>query len=160
MNSRIVALDLDQHHAPGTVVPSAARAAATSRGLLALAGRALFAAIFLLTPLTHFAPQTIAYATQAGVPLASLLVPLSGVLAFLGGLSVLLGYHAKIGAWLLVVFLVPVTLAMHNFWTVRDPMLAQLQMAMFFKNVALLGGALLIAYHGAGALSLDARRQS
>src|SRR2546427_11651635 len=88
MNSRIVALDLDQHHAPGIVVPSAARAAAASRRLLALAGRALFAAIFLLTPLTHFAPQTIAYARQAGVPLPALLVPLSGGLAFPGGVSV------------------------------------------------------------------------
>jgi uncharacterized membrane protein YphA (DoxX/SURF4 family) len=52
-------------------------------------------------------------------PLASIAVPLSGVLAIAGGLSILLGYRAKLGACLIVVFLVPVTLMMHRFWTVR-----------------------------------------
>jgi putative oxidoreductase len=88
-----------------------------------------------------------------------LLVPLAGILAFVGGLSILLGYHARIGAWILVLFLVPVSLMMHNFWAVTDPMMAQMQRAMFLKNLSMLGGALLIAHFGAGPLSLDARRQ-
>jgi putative oxidoreductase len=92
------------------------------------------------------------------VPMAKLLVPASGSLALVGGLSILLGYKAKIGAWLLVLFLVPVTLLMHNFWTVKDPMMAQMQMAMFLKNVTMLGGALLISQFGAGRLSVDAKR--
>ena len=70
----------------------------------------------------------------------------------------MLGYRAKTGAWLIVLFLVPVTLMMHKFWTVHDPVMAQTQMAMFMKNVALLGAALLITQFGAGPLSLDARR--
>jgi putative oxidoreductase len=94
------------------------------------------------------------------VPMAAFLVPASGVLALAGGLSILLGYRAKIGAWLVVLFLVPVTLMMHNFWAVKDPLMAQMQMAMFLKNVTMLGGALLISQFGAGALSLDARRNS
>jgi putative oxidoreductase len=69
-----------------------------------------------------------------------------------------LGYHAKIGAWLIVLFLVPVTLTMHNFWAVHDPMIAQIQMIMFMKNVSTPGGALLISEFGAGPFSLDARR--
>ena len=56
--------------------------------------------------------------------------------------------------------LVPVTLMMHNFWAVKDPMMAQMQMAMFLKNVTMLGGALLISQLGVGSLSLDARRNS
>ena len=75
-----------------------------------LAGRVLFSLIFLLAASGHFSHQEIAYAAQQGVPLASLAVPLSGVLALVGGLSVLLGYQAKWGAGLLIVFLVPVTL--------------------------------------------------
>ena len=75
-----------------------------------------------------------------------------------GGLSILLGYRAKVGAWLIALFLIPVTLMMHNFWAVHDPMMAQLQMVMFMKNVAVLGGALLISQFGAGPLSLDVRR--
>lgn len=121
------------------------------------AGRVLYSAIFVTTLFSHFSPQLIGYARQAGIPLAGLLVPLSGVLAGVGGLSILLGYRAKIGAWLIVLFLVPVTVTMHNFWAVTDPMMAQLQQAMFMKNLSMLGGALLIAYFGAGPLSLDAR---
>lgn len=120
-------------------------------------GRAFFAAIFLMSLLTHFSPQAIGYATQAGVPFARLSVPLSGLIAFAGGLSVLLGYRARIGAWLIVIFLVPVTVMMHNFWAVADPMMAQMQQAMFMKNLSMLGGALLVTYFGAGPISLDAR---
>ena len=121
-------------------------------------GRALFAAIFIMSGPTHFFPATIAFAASQGVPLASLLVPLSGITAMLGGLSILLGYRARLGALLLVLFLVPVTLALHAFWKVTDPMMAQMQLAMFMKNVSMLGGALFIAYFGAGPVSLDARR--
>jgi putative oxidoreductase len=120
-------------------------------------GRVLYSAIFVMTLFNHFSPQLIGYARQAGIPLAGLLVPVSGVLAGVGGLSILLGYRAKIGAWFIVLFLVPVTVTMHNFWAVTDPMMAQLQQAMFMKNLSMLGGALLIAYFGAGPLSLDAR---
>jgi putative oxidoreductase len=108
----------------------------------------------------HFSQTEIAYASQSGVPMAGLLVPASGVLALAGGLSVLLGDRAKIGAWLLVLFRVPVTLMLHNFWAAKDPVMAQIQMTMFLKNVTILGGALLISQFGTGPLSLDARRNS
>jgi putative oxidoreductase len=124
-----------------------------------LAGRTLFSITFILSGFFHFSQQDIAYAAHAGVPMANFLVPASGILALLGGLSILLGYRAQIGAWLLVLFLVPVTLAMHNFWAVKDPMMAQMQMAMFMKNVSMLGGALLISQFGAGPLRLDAKRK-
>jgi putative oxidoreductase len=125
-----------------------------------LAARILFSGIFLAAAPMHFSQPEIAYARAAGVPFANLFVPASGLLALAGALSILLGYRARIGAWLLVLFLVPVTLAMHNFWAVHDPMMAQIQMAMFMKNVSILGGALLISQFGSGPLSVDARRTS
>jgi putative oxidoreductase len=133
---------------------------AAAGSLVTLAGRILFSAIFIMSGFLHFSQAEIGYAAQAGVPMARLLVPASGLLALAGGLSILLGYRAKIGGWLLVLFLVPVTLMMHNFWAVKDPMMAQVQMAMFLKNVTIIGGALLISQFGTGALSLDARRNS
>ena len=84
-------------------------------------------------------------------------MPLAGAIALAGGLSVLLGYRAKIGAGLLMLFLAPVTVMMHKFWATSDPMMSQIHMVMFMKNVALFGGALLIAHFGAGPYSLDAR---
>ena len=121
-------------------------------------GRLLFAVIFVMAGANHFSKQTIGYVASQGVPWASIAVPLSGVLAIVGGLSILLGYRAKLGAWLIVLFLVPVTFLMHKFWGVADPNIAQLQMIMFLKNASMLGGALLISQFGAGPFSLDARR--
>ena len=103
--------------------------------------------------------QTIAYAASQGVPLASIAVPFSGLLALAGGLSILLGYRARIGAWLIVLFLVGVTPMLHNFWTVTDPMMYQMQMVMFMKNVSMLGGALVVSQLGSGPWSLDSRRK-
>lgn len=124
---------------------------------VALLGRFLFALIFLMAAPNHFKSQTVAYAAGQGVPLASITVPLSGVLALVGGFSVLLGYRAKIGASLIALFLIGVTPLMHPFWNVTDPMMHQMQMIMFMKNLAMLGGALLITQFGSGPLSLDNR---
>lgn len=124
-----------------------------------LTGRILFSLLFVMTAMTHFSAQTIQYAESVGVPFASILVPFSGLLAITGGLSIILGYKAKAGAWLLVLFLVPITFSMHNFWNVADPMMKQMQMVMFFKNISMLGAALMIAYNGTGPLSIDNRKK-
>ena len=129
----------------------------TGSGPIVLLGRFLFAAIFIMSGPRHFMSQTIAYAASQGVPFASIAVPLAGVIALAGGLSVLLGYRARIGAWLIVLFLAAVTPMMHNFWTVADPTMHQMQFIMFLKNLSMLGGALFISQTGAGPWSLDAR---
>jgi len=141
-----------------TVLSGNARDTAVTRYLVPV-GRALYAAIFLAGSLGHFSRATIEQAAHQGVPLASFVVPASGVLALLGGLSVLIGYRARVGAAMLALFLVPVTVTMHAFWALPDPQAAQLQSIMFFKNVALLGGALLMIHFGAGPFSADARRE-
>jgi putative oxidoreductase len=124
---------------------------------LVLAGRVLYSLIFLQSLFNHFSASSIGYAASMGVPMASILVPAAGIIAFAGGLSILLGFKAKWGAWLIVIFLIPVTLFMHNFWTVTDPMMRQVQQAMFMKNLSMLGGAFLIAYFGSGPLSIDSK---
>jgi putative oxidoreductase len=124
---------------------------------IVLVGRLLFALIFIMAALNHFASQTIAFAASQGVPLASILVPISGVIALLGGFSILLGYRARVGGWLIALFLLGVT-PMHKFWGIADPMMHQMQMVMFMKNLSMLGGALLISQFGAGPWSLDNRR--
>jgi putative oxidoreductase len=128
------------------------------QGAVVVLGRFFFALIFLMAGANHFNKQTIGYAASQGVPLASIAVPLSGVIAIAGGVSILLGYRARLGAWLIVLFLIPVSFMLHKFWTVTDPMMAQIQMILFMKNVSMLGGALLISHFGAGPFSLDARR--
>lgn len=134
--------------------------AASSLDILAPIGRVLIGLLFVMFGTGHFSPMMVGYAAQAGVPLAGFLVPFSGVLAIVGGLSVALGYRARLGGLLLALFLVPITFAMHAYWKETDAMAAMTQRIMFFKNLGLLGAALLLVQRGAGPYSLDARRAS
>jgi putative oxidoreductase len=128
--------------------------------ITALAGRLLFSLIFLLSGFSLFSSASAGYAASQGVPLASVLVPVSGVLAILGAVSIMVGYKTRIGAAMLVVFLVPVTLVFHHFWTVTDPGTRQTEMIEFLKNISMLGGSLMILVHGPGAYSLDSRAKT
>lgn len=122
---------------------------------VALVGRILFSLIFLISSVGHFSAENIKYAASQGVPLANVLVPASGIMAAVGALSIIVGYKAQVGAWLIVIFLLPVTFMMHQFWDVGDPSVQQMQLAMFMKNISMLGAALLISYFGSGPLSID-----
>jgi putative oxidoreductase len=122
---------------------------------LLLLGRILFSLIFLLTIMSHFSSGAIAYAKSQGVPLANVLVPFSSIMACAGALSIILGYKPRWGALLIILFLVPVTFMMHAFWRLTDEMQMQMQMAMFMKNISMMGAALIIMYFGTGPLSLD-----
>ena len=121
---------------------------------LVLIGRVFYSAIFIGAGIQHFSSEAIHYAQGYHVPYAEFLVPFSGLLAVLGGISILLGYKARLGAWMIVAFLIPVTLMMHNFWNVQEPSLRVVQQAMFMKNLSMLGAAFLIAYWGAGPCSM------
>jgi len=111
--------------------------------------------IFVTAAPRHFTHEGIQHAADLGVPLAGLLVPISGVMALAGGLSVAFGYKTKWGARLLVGFLVPVTFMMHAFWRLQDPSMIHVQQAMFAKNLSMLGAALLLTQFGGGPISFD-----
>lgn len=125
-------------------------------GPIVLLGRILFSSVFLFFCIDHFNGRDVAYANAAHVPAAPIMVPLAGVLILLGGLSVLFGYKARLGAWLIVLFLIPVTLTMHQFWAAADPARHAAQLQNFLRNISMLGAALLITQFGAGPWSLDA----
>jgi uncharacterized membrane protein YphA (DoxX/SURF4 family) len=86
------------------------------------------------------------YAASKNVLYPKFAVTASGILILLGGLSILLGLWVKIGALLLVVFLLPVAFIMHNFWTIAEPADRQNEQIHFAKDLALAGAAFLIWY--------------
>lgn len=124
-----------------------------------LSGRILYSLIFVSSGLFHFSKEAVIQANLRSVPFAEILVPVAGIMAILGGLSIAFGYKAKTGAILLTVFLIPVTLFMHNFWSGESSVPVQIQMAAFMKNIALLGTALFISYFGSGSFSIDSLLQ-
>jgi putative oxidoreductase len=117
-------------------------------------GRVLFSLVFIVKPVEHFSQAMIDHAARMGVPFASILVPLWGALGLLGGLSILLGYKATTGAWLLVLFLIPTTLYMHPFWNSQEAFSKMMHSYCSWKNLAMLGAALMITQTGSGPLSL------
>ncbi|MGC8915448.1 MAG: DoxX family protein [Thermoanaerobaculum sp.] len=100
---------------------------------------------------------TAGYMASKGMPMVPLFLLGALVFELVGGLSVLLGFKARMGAILLIIFIVPATLIFHNFWTLEG-MERQIQMMMFMKNLAILGGLLLVLGLGPGPASLDEKK--
>ncbi len=80
---------------------------------------------------------------------SSLIMILSAVFAGLGGLFVLLGIQVRLGAILLILFLVPLTVIMHAFW-MFDGTLREMQMMIFLKNISIVGGLFILASCNSG----------
>lgn len=114
--------------------------------VLVLIGRILFVFLFLGAAFGHLtqSKQMAGYAESRGVPMAKVAVPASGVLLAVGGLMVLLGIWADLGALLLVLFLVPTAVLMHAFWKETDGQSKQTEMTQFNKDMALAGAALML----------------
>jgi putative oxidoreductase len=114
-----------------------------------LIGRVLFALIFVNSGVNaHLLGyrQGVQYARSYNVPMPEIGVPLTGVIAVLGGLSIALGVWGDLGALLIAAFLVVITPLMHAFWRETDEGQRLNQMINFVKNVSMLGGALVLFY--------------
>jgi putative oxidoreductase len=130
------------------------------QGVITVVGRAMLAMVFLMSAVGNKIPnfnQVTGYMTSEGVPAAQLM--LAGAIVFLiaGSLALIVGFKARIGASLLLVFLVLATYFFHDFWTFEDAAEKQQQMIQFMKNMALMGAMLLIIANGSGPMSLDAK---
>jgi len=116
--------------------------------LLVLAGRILFAPLFLASGVGHLTKTAMMaeYAAAKGVPrpVAPTVVFGTGLMIIAGGLMVLLGAWADLGALLLVVFLVPTAVVMHGPWRVTDPQARLMEQTQFLKDFALAGAALML----------------
>lgn len=144
------------------------------RGIVNLFGRIALSAIFLLSAVGNKIPNfsgVVGYMKSEGVPAPEFL--LSGAIVFLiaGSLSLIVGYQARLGATLLLVFLMAATFFFHDFWTVPADAfwihslypdvklpIKMVENISFMKNVALMGAMLMVIANGAGPLSWDERR--
>ncbi|MBV1906161.1 MAG: DoxX family protein [Pseudomonadales bacterium] len=125
-----------------------------------LIGRTLIAFIFIMSGVNKIGgwEQTAGYMASKGMPAAFIFLAGAVIFEILGGLSVLLGYKAKLGALALILFTVPASIIFHNFWAFEG-MQQQTQMIMFMKNLAIIGGLLLVTGFGSGPLSMDNLKQ-
>lgn len=89
-----------------------------------------------------------------GIPFAPLVTVFTILFEVAGGLSLVFGYKARIGAVLLLIFLIPATLVFHN--PLADPG----QLIQFMKNLSIIGGLLMVFAFGSGPVSLDGKDES
>jgi putative oxidoreductase len=127
---------------------------------LTLASRLLFAALFLpagIGKLTGFAGAA-GYISSAGLPLPALGAALALAVEILGSLALLAGFGTRLSALILAAFTLVASVFFHAYWAVPADQ-AYVAQLLFFKNMAVVGGLLALAANGAGAWSLDARRE-
>jgi putative oxidoreductase len=121
-----------------------------------LAGRILISIIFIMSgigKITGFA-GTSGWMASKGLPMPDLLLAASIVIELGAAAMIVAGFKARWGAAALFLWMIPVTLVFHNYWTYPAAE-QQIQSIMFFKNLGLMGGMLFLMGFGSGPLSVD-----
>lgn len=129
--------------------------------VLVLIGRLALAALFLpagLSKISGFS-GTVGYIESVGLPLASLGAVAAILIEVLGGAALIAGIFTRTAAIILAVFTLLASVFFHAYWAMPADQ-AFMQQLLFFKNIAVVGGLLILAAHGAGHLSLDQKRAS
>ncbi|OYR40803.1 hypothetical protein DJ82_06840 [Halorubrum sp. Ib24] len=112
-------------------------------GTAFLASRVLFALVIGYLALGNLLDleSSVGYAKSKGVPLATISVPLGSFGLIAGALAILTGIFPAVGALAVIAFLVPITVIMHDFWTMEGQD-RQNEQIHFLKNIGLIGSAL------------------
>ena len=128
---------------------------------LNLIGRILLAALFLpagLSKLSGF-EGTVGYIGSVGLPFASVAAGAAIAVEILGSVALIVGFQTRIVAAVLAMFTIVATVFFHAFWAAA-PEQAFVQQLLFFKNMGVIGGLLVLVSSGAGAWSLDAKKEA
>lgn len=130
-----------------------------SGGIVSLIGRILISVVFVLGGIGKITGFSMEEGMLAGkhMPLPAVALGIALVIELVGGLAILLGLFTRFTAWILFLYLIPTTLMFHNFWTMSGMDRID-TMIHFEKNLAIMGGLLILAAVGAGAYSIDSSR--
>jgi uncharacterized membrane protein YphA (DoxX/SURF4 family) len=122
-------------------------------------GRILAVLVFIGSGLGHLTDKNmVGYAQFKKIPSAALAVRISGVLLLAGAAGIIFGIWGDLAAILSALLVLIMSITMHNFWTLEDPQAKQVDMIMFMKNIAMIGGLLVIAWafsNGGGGNIID-----
>ena len=121
---------------------------------IGLTARILFTLIFFLSGITHFtAMQEYINLMPAPIPFRAFWVTISAVVELVGAAMILFNYRPRLGAWFIVIFLIPVTIVVHGtaMVTLSDPVMRGVNVSMFLKGLAMIACALFITQSGVSA---------
>jgi putative oxidoreductase len=127
-----------------------------SNRIVALIGRCLVAVPFLVFGFTKIEQfhGIVGMMGSMKIPAPTVATVIIIIIEVLGGICLVLGFRARFWAWLMFLYLIPVTFMVHNYWTYAAPQRAD-EIVHFYKNIGIMGGLLMIAAFGAGSASVD-----
>ena len=131
----------------------------SSGSIVPLLGRILLSSVFILSgiaKITSFSMEE-GYALSKHLPLPAVALTIALIIEIAGGLSILLGWFARFASWILFLYLIPLTCLFHNFWALQGADRYD-NTIHFEKNLAIMGGLLILAAFGPGAYSIDSSR--
>jgi putative oxidoreductase len=116
------------------------------RDAIFLIGRILFASVFLRFGVVHLLQTegSAQYAAYKGVPRARTVVVVTGMAMLVAAVAIILGIWMDLAALGLAIYCVVAGVVMHDFWRQTDPQTRQAEMAQFYKNISIAGGALIL----------------
>ena len=118
---------------------------------IGITARILFTLIFLLSGITHFTSmQGYINLMPAVIPWRAFQVSISAVVELAGAAMILFNYRPRLGGWLIVLFLVPVTIVVHGTLMISDPspVMRAANVSFFLKGLAMIACALFITQSG------------
>lgn len=131
----------------------------SSGGVVPLLGRILISVVFILGgvgKITGFSMEEGMVAAKH-LPMPAVALGIALIIELVGGLAILLGLFTRFTAWILFLYLIPTTFLFHNFWAMQGMDRID-NIVHFEKNLAIMGGLLILAAFGAGGFSIDSSR--
>ncbi|MGA8873263.1 MAG: DoxX family protein [Candidatus Acidiferrales bacterium] len=131
----------------------------SSGGIVPLIGRILLSAVFIIAgfgKITGFSGEEMFVASKH-LPLPAVALGIALVIELVGGLAILAGFYTRFTAWIVFLYMIPTTFLFHNFWAMQGA--DRLNNTLHFeKNLAIMGGLLILATFGPGSMSVDGAR--
>jgi putative oxidoreductase len=120
----------------------------SSTAFIFFTGKLLLCLFFLLSGFSKIFrnKMMVEYASSKNLPMPAISVILAAVIELGGALAVIIGYQLAIASLILFIYLIPTSLIFHNFWAASETE-KQNQFINFMKNLAIMGGLLLLAAH-------------
>jgi putative oxidoreductase len=131
----------------------------SSGGIVPLVGRILMSAVFILAgigKIRGFSGEEMFVASKH-LPLPAVALTIAMIIELVGGLAILVGLYTRFTAWIVFLYMIPTTFLFHNFWAMQGAA-QQDNMLHFEKNLAIMGGLLILATFGPGSMSVDGTR--
>jgi putative oxidoreductase len=126
------------------------------RPSIGLIARILFTLIFFLSGITHFTDlNSYVRLMPAAIPFRTFWVIISAVVELIGAAMILFNHRPRLGGWLIVLFLIPVTIVVHGTAMVSDPspIMRAVNVSFFLKGLAMIACALFITQFGVKPVS-------